>query len=100
MATASLRHSKVSLSLLFARYVRGEIGDTIWSRLMQLLDDDDVTRTERLALARFVNEVVAEGGPAALLVPMEDEARALLGDIRPAIPLRRSQNNDRTASSV
>ncbi len=100
MATASLHRSGVSLSILFARYVRGEIGDSIWSRLMHLLDDDDVTSNERLALARFVNEVVAEGGPSSLFVPMEDEARALLGDIRPAVALRRGQADDRTTSSV
>jgi hypothetical protein len=100
MAAASLRKTSKSLSALFARYVRGEIGDPIWSSLMHLLDADDVTRTERQALARFFNDVVAEGGPAALFVPKDDEARALLVDIRPAVPLRRGPLGDRTTSSV
>ena len=100
MATASIHRSGVSLSLLFARYVRGEIGDSIWSNLMHLLDGEDVTSNERLALARFVNEVVAESGPAALFVPRDDEARDLLDEIRPVITLRRGQASDRTASSV
>ena len=86
MASVALRNSSVSLSLLFARYVRGEIGDTIWANLMRLLDDGDVTTAERLALARFMNEVVAEGGPSALFVPVEAEARSLLGDTRPSNP--------------
>ena len=82
MAAAALGTPSISLSMLFARYVRGEIGDAIWSRLMLLLDDGDVTGAERLALASFVGELIAEAGPSAL---------ALLGDVRPITGIRRGE---------
>lgn len=82
MATLTLKAPHASFPVLLARYMRGEIGDPVWSRLMQLLDASDVTGTERIALARFVNELVDEGGPEALSVPLESEAQDLLQDTR------------------
>lgn len=82
MATVSLRARHTAFPALLARYVRGEIGESVWNPLMHLMDEADVSSTERMAYARFVNDVVREGGPGALFVPKEDEARDLLVDTR------------------
>lgn len=99
MPSATLRTPHASFSLLFARYVRGEIGDAIWTNLMELLDAADVDTNERLAFARFASEVVSESGPSALRIPRDQEARDILIDTRPDRHPSKT-HPDRTISSV
>lgn len=58
-----------ALSLLFARYVAGEISDSSWSTLMALLDESDANPEERLALVNFFNDACTDLGPSAVNVP-------------------------------
>lgn len=82
MASITLQQGRSSFPVLLARYVQGDINDSMWKRLMTLLDADGVTEPERMALARFVNEVVAENGQKSLFVPREEEVKDLLSETR------------------
>ena len=64
-------HSKeaTALSLLFARYVAGEISDTSWGTLMSLLDESDANPEERLALVNFFNDACTDLGASAVKMP-------------------------------
>ena len=82
MASLTLQQGTSSFPVLLARYMHGDIPDTMWTRLMRLFDADGVTAPERMALARFVNELVAEGLDKSLQVPREEEVKDLLDDTR------------------
>ncbi len=82
MASIALQHGRSSFPVLLARYVQGDIDNSMWKRLMALLDADGVTEPERMALARFVNDVVSENGPQSLFVPKEEEVKDLLSETR------------------
>ena len=62
--------------------MNGQINSQTWSNLMQFIDADGMSRSERLAFARFVNDVVDESGPGALRVPKLKEARDLFTSTR------------------
>ncbi len=64
--------------MLLARYVNGEIADRFWRRLMRTFDADEITTEERLALARFVNDLLSERGPRVVNIPRLEETTALL----------------------
>jgi len=82
-ATASSPASPPSaLPMLLARYVNGQIAEVAWHNLMHVFDADEITSGERLALARFVNDLLMEKGPGAVHVPKVDEIKDLLTETR------------------
>ena len=66
---------------LFARYVAGQIADTFWDRLMQVLDANDTPPEERLALAAFLNDAFFELGLDTIKMPQSDEVKELLAEV-------------------
>ncbi len=73
-----------ALLMLLARYVDGQIADVSWKKLMRVFDTAGMSSTERLALAKFVNDLFSERRDAAFNVPKLKETRDLLSDIRVA----------------
>jgi len=72
----SIGESKTTgMSLLFARYVAGQIADPAWNRIMSILDADDTSMEERVALANFISDAYQELGPNNIEVPKTDEVR-------------------------
>ena len=45
---------------------------------MRTFDADEITTEERLALARFVNDLLSERGPRVVNIPRLEETTALL----------------------
>ena len=84
MSTLRSASPAAELPTLLARYVNGKITDPSWEQLMSVFDAGDVTHPERLAMARFFNEVMDEMGPEALWTPKPDELQALLTETRHA----------------
>lgn len=82
MQPASQRSCSTALPRLFARYVTGQITEPSWQSLMNLFDADSVTVQERMAMAKFFNDLVEDFGPQALFTPRLEEAVALLVDTR------------------
>ncbi len=72
----TLRGSKVTaMSLLFARYVAGQITDSAWDEIMDLLDAEETTMEERVALANFISDAWQDLGPDEVKVPGIEEVR-------------------------
>lgn len=65
--------SVAAMSLLFARYVAGQIPDPAWSQIMTILDGADASAEERVALANFISDACQDLGPAEVKVPKADE---------------------------
>ena len=79
--TPSVHAARPALSLLFLRYVAGQITEARWAEFGALLDDTDATTGERDALARFVLDATDEPLPtpaevADLLTAMRTQATA------------------------
>lgn len=68
-----------AMSLLFARYVAGQIEDTSWNQCMQILDANDTSPEERLALAAYFNDAFSE---QESIVPKTRDLQAFLMEIR------------------
>ncbi|QXD16875.1 hypothetical protein GQ464_008030 [Rhodocaloribacter litoris] len=73
--------SSSALPLLLARYVRGQIAEPAWHNLMHVFDAEDLTVPERLALAKFVNDLLVEQG-RIFQMPRPEEIRDLLAETR------------------
>lgn len=82
MASLTLQQGTSAFPVLLAHYMHGDINDSMWSRLMGLFDADGVTAPERMAFARFVNDLVAEAGEKSLYLPKEEEVKDLLSETR------------------
>jgi hypothetical protein len=63
------------MSLLFARYVAGQIADPAWSQIMAILDAEDTSMDERVALANFISDAFQDLGPDDVKVPPSNEVR-------------------------
>ena len=70
-----------SLSTLFARYIDGQINEQSWKKMMRTFDLEGITNFERLAFARFMNEVISEGSDA-VNVPQPEEMEEILTTMR------------------
>jgi hypothetical protein len=70
-----------SFSMLFARYVNGQINENAFKKMMHTFDSARINRTERLAFARFMNDMISEGR-GGLNVPRPEEAEDILTDMR------------------
>ena len=62
--------------------MRGQIGDSAWGKLMMIFDAENVTSSERMAYARFMNDMLADREKSLLHIPARDEATGILSDIR------------------
>ncbi|MEQ9104578.1 MAG: hypothetical protein RIE53_07750 [Rhodothermales bacterium] len=67
---------------LLARYLNGQIGERVWSRLMRTFDFSGMSTHEREAYLRFMNDVAPEGGLQLKYVPRTAELSNILQDIR------------------
>lgn len=75
----TLRGSKVTaMSYLFARYVAGQITDPAWDEIMDLLDAEETTMEERVALANFISDAWQDLGPDEIKVPRVEEVKDLV----------------------
>jgi hypothetical protein len=87
-AVASLSHTRrvprrlcaTPLTLLFTRYLAGQIAEAEWEKISASLDALDADATERDALASYCLEAAATG--RALDLPQEDEVEEFLGLVR------------------
>ena len=79
-ATSTL--SRTSFSSLLARYMQGQIAETAWKKLMSAFDAEGVTSPERMAYARFMNEMLTERAKSNLNIPVGDEMAGLLIETR------------------
>lgn len=60
-------------SLLFARYVAGQISDPAWRQIMNILDATDTSNEERIALMNFISDACFDLGPDEVKVPQASE---------------------------
>lgn len=82
MHTHRTRTARVApMSLLFARYVAGQIEDSFWDQFMQVLDANDTPPQDRLAFAAFFNDAVSVMEPGAVKPPHSQELADLLADV-------------------
>lgn len=81
----TLRESKVTaMSLLFARYVAGQIADPAWGQIMSILDSADTSTEERVALASFISDACNDLGPSEVEVPKVEEVHDIVSIARAA----------------
>lgn len=80
MGSASASNS--AFTMLLNLYMQGHITDSVWARMMQLFDADGTTNMERMALARYVKDVVSENGTRSLFIPRVSELNEVLSDLR------------------
>lgn len=73
-----------ALSLLFARFVSGEISEMAWEQMMSVLDEDITSFEERSALVNFLSDACSDLGPDAVKVPALSEVEDLIGMMRTA----------------
>jgi hypothetical protein len=81
MASANAS-SNSSLTMLFNLYMQGQISERVWKRMMRLMDSKKATKTERMALARYVRDVMEETGAASLNMPRVTELGDMLTHVR------------------
>ena len=65
MQAANHHQPASSFTHLFMRYMDGQIGDRSWKKLMRSFDQGGLTKTEKQAFARFMNEVIADAPSVA-----------------------------------
>lgn len=71
-----------ALSLLFTRFVFGEISEASWTQMMSVLDEGITSPEERSALVNFLNDACSDLGPDAVEVPALGEMEDLVGLMR------------------
>ncbi len=84
MSLVARRTDTAPLSLLFSRYVAGEISDGSWTHIMSLLDESGVDTDERMALVDFFNDACTDLGPSAVKVPALGEVEDYIEMLRAA----------------
>jgi hypothetical protein len=81
---ASLSSSSSSLSMLLNLYMQGQISEQLWQRMMRLFDDEATSKTERMALVRYVRDVVSEDGSDSQYMPRAKDLSEVLSHVRHA----------------
>ncbi len=71
-----------ALPMLLARYVNGQIAEIAWHNLMRVFDTNEISFGERLALARFVNDLLMEKRTGSVHIPKIEEVMDLLTETR------------------
>jgi Ca2+-binding EF-hand superfamily protein len=82
MQTTQLFQRQSALSVLFSRYLNGDITERAWKKMMQTFDQEGVSATERMAFARFMSEVIDETEQTGLNVPKPEEMTDILSGTR------------------
>ena len=82
MQTLNSQQVGSSFTDLLLRYMDGQIADRSWDKIMKTIDQEGLTTTERMAFARFMNEVIDDASSVALHVPGPSEMKELLSEIR------------------
>lgn len=81
----TLRQNDVTaMSLLFARYVAGQIDDPAWTQIMAILDAEETSAEERVALVSFISDACQDLGPEEVKVPRTEEVRDFVTLMRAA----------------
>lgn len=73
-----------ALSLLFTRFVSGEISDASWAQMMSVLDEGDTSLEERTALVNFLSDACSDLGPDAVEIPAPGDVEDLVWMMRAA----------------
>lgn len=73
-----------ALSLLFTRFVSGEIPDASWAQMMSILDEDITSLEERSGLVNFLSDACSDLGPDAVEVPPVGDVEDLVMMMRAA----------------
>lgn len=84
MQTTFTCDNRSSLSALLARYMNGQIAERSWTKLMRTFDLEGISCFERMAFARFMNDVLDDGQSERLNVPKPLEMEELLNDLKKA----------------
>ncbi len=71
-----------ALSVLFSRYLNGDITERAWDKMMKTFDHEGVSAKERMAYARFMTEVIDDSKRDKLNVPAPQEMSDILTDMR------------------
>ena len=72
------RHVLPAHTLLFARYVAGQIAEPAWQHISSVFDGEVASPVERDAFATFLSDACSELGPDALNVPRLEEVEEIL----------------------
>ena len=81
LSKKSSKRTSAFTSLLM-RYMDGQIADRSWKQIMKTFDQGGLSTTERMAFARYMNEVIDDGSSIDLHVPMPEETEELMSQIR------------------
>lgn len=73
---------------LFVRYVAGQIEDPFWDQFMQVLDANETSPEERLALAAFFNDAFSELEPDTVKVAAHAELHEMLAEVQVKSPVK------------
>lgn len=73
-----------ALSLLFARFLSGQIPDVSWTQMMSILDEDVTSIEERAGLVNFLSDACHDLGPDAVEVPPVSDVEDLVTMMRAA----------------
>lgn len=79
-AFAPARRPVPALSLLFARYVAGQIAEAQWAPIVAVLDAAEARPEERAAFANYCLDALAEGDE--VIVPAPADLRETLAIAR------------------
>jgi len=82
MQTVNSQHIGSSFTNLLLHYMDGQITDRSWDKIMKTVDQEGLTRKERMAFARFMNERIEDPSSDSLHVPGPAELEQLLSEIR------------------
>jgi hypothetical protein len=77
-AAAPRRYPASALTLLFARYVAGQIAESQWQQFADVFDGSDATAEERSAFARFYLDASNSPDAGDVKLPRADELKDLL----------------------
>jgi len=84
MEITNTHDRKTALSMLFSRYLNGDIHEGAWRKMMRTLDDESLQPNERIAFARYMNEMIAESQRDGFNIPAPEEVREILSASRAA----------------
>jgi hypothetical protein len=73
--------SATRMPLLFARYVAGQISEKTWQAFTEVMDAIEASE-ERVALAAFLDDAIADLGTDAIKLPKQAEVESVVKSVR------------------
>ncbi len=70
------------MSMLLNLYMQGQISEQLWQRMMRLFDHEATSKTERMALVRYVSDMVSEDASDSLHMPLATDLAEVLSHVR------------------